>query len=65
MIMVVRTLPYKPLRKLVPNEELPSLKPEEIEKQQTPAEQLRHAHEQQAFEKAYPKRIPGSLLPRK
>jgi hypothetical protein len=64
--MVGHTLPYKPIRKLVPNEELPSIPPpEEIDKPQTPAEQLRHAHEQQALEKAYPNRIPGSLLPHK
>jgi hypothetical protein len=63
--MVGHTLPYKPLHKLVPNEEFPSLKPEEIDKAQSAADQLRHAHEQQALEKAYPNRIPGSLLPRK
>jgi hypothetical protein len=62
LIMVARTIPFN---KYIPNKEFPSLKPEEIDKPQTLAEQLKHAHEQQALEKAYPGRIPGSLLSRK
>jgi hypothetical protein len=57
--MVARTLPFKRDK---PTDPLPSIPSEEIEKPQSVADQLKHAHEQQALEKAYPGRTPGSLL---
>jgi hypothetical protein len=65
--MVGHTLPYKPLRKLVPNEDLPSLppSPEDPVKQATmlnpelrkeAAKQFRHAQEQTALRQQYPGR---------
>jgi hypothetical protein len=69
--MVVYTLPYKPLRKLVPNDELPSVPPppEDPVKQATmlnpelreeAEKQLRHAQEQSALTRGqYPGRASG------
>jgi hypothetical protein len=55
--MVARTLPFKSRDKLRnnPNEEFPSIPPEKMESQQSVAEQLRHAREQQELEKSYPR----------
>ena len=55
--MVARTFPFGP-RDKPPLEPLPSLSQEEMDKQQSPAEQLRHVKDQIALAKAYPGRTP-------
>lgn len=52
------TIPFKSRGKPKPDEPLPSLTPEEMEPQQSVAEQLRHAQEQIALTRAYPGRTP-------
>ena len=58
--MVVHTIPYKPLRKLVPNEELPSISDEmqrETEADQKDIKkQLKHAQQQLDLTNTYPGR---------
>ena len=64
--MVARTLPFKSRDK--PDEELPSISPEEMERKQSPAEQLRHAQEQIALTRQYSGRsraYPGWMPPDK
>ena len=51
--MVARTLPFKSRDKPTPIDELPSIPPEKMERQRTPAEQLKHANEQIAFTRQY------------
>ena len=58
--MVAHTTPYRPLRKLVPNEELPSITDEmqrQIEADQKDiSKQLKHAQQQLDLTNVYPGR---------
>ena len=59
--MVARTLPFKSRDKPTPKEQLPSIRPEQLERQPTPAEMLKHANEQIALTRQYPGRKPRPL----
>jgi hypothetical protein len=54
--MVARTLPFKSRDK--PDEALPSIPRDKMENKQSVAEQLRHAQEQIALTRQYPRRVP-------
>jgi hypothetical protein len=58
--MVARTIPCKPRArdKPKPDEPLPSIPPEKMEKQKSVAEMLRHAKQQIALTRQYPGRTP-------
>jgi hypothetical protein len=56
--MVAHTLPFKSRDKPPPNEQLPSIPPEQMENKQSVADQLRHAQEQIALTRQYPGRTP-------
>jgi hypothetical protein len=65
---MVAPTPYKSRDKPRPDEQLPCIPPEQMEYQQSPADQLRHANEQIALTQQYPGRsraYPGWMPPNK